>query len=56
MFDGGFCRRLIELGRADAKARRDELLEFFGDAAEDARSDDEPDLHDDPSDTFRIGT
>jgi NTE family protein len=31
MFDGGFARKLIELGRADAEARRGELLEFFAD-------------------------
>jgi NTE family protein len=36
LFDGDFARQLIELGRADARARRSELLEFFGDAAEDA--------------------
>jgi NTE family protein len=30
LFDGPFCRRLIEMGRADAKLRRDDLLEFFG--------------------------
>ena len=29
LFDGPFCRRLIEMGRADAQARRDDLLEFF---------------------------
>jgi NTE family protein len=29
LFDGPFCRRLIEMGRADAQARRDELVEFF---------------------------
>jgi NTE family protein len=29
LFDGPFCRRLIEMGRADAQARKDELLEFF---------------------------
>ncbi|MDP9149539.1 MAG: patatin-like phospholipase family protein [Myxococcota bacterium] len=29
LFDGPFCRRLIELGRADAQARRNELLDFF---------------------------
>jgi NTE family protein len=39
LFDGTFCRQLIEMGRADAKARRDELLAFFGDAADDGRSD-----------------
>jgi NTE family protein len=31
LFDGPFCRRLIDLGRADARARRDELLAFFRD-------------------------
>jgi NTE family protein len=31
LFDGPFCRRIIEMGRADAQARRDELLEFFRD-------------------------
>ena len=36
LFDGQFCRQLIEMGRADAQARRDELLAFFGDAADDA--------------------
>jgi NTE family protein len=35
LFDGQFCRQLIEMGRADAKARRDELLAFFGDAVDD---------------------
>ncbi len=32
LFDGTFCRQLIELGRADARARRDDLLAFFADA------------------------
>jgi NTE family protein len=31
LFDGTFCRRLIEMGRADAQARKDELMEFFRD-------------------------
>jgi NTE family protein len=31
LFDGPFCRRLIEMGRADAQARREELVEFFRD-------------------------
>jgi NTE family protein len=31
LFDGPFCRRLIEMGRADAQARRDDLLAFFRD-------------------------
>jgi NTE family protein len=35
MFDGNFCRQLIEMGRADAHARRDEILAFFGDAKDD---------------------
>lgn len=29
LFDGGFCKRLIDMGRADAAARREELLQFF---------------------------
>jgi NTE family protein len=29
LFDGTYASRLIDLGRADAAARRDELLEFF---------------------------
>jgi NTE family protein len=37
LFDGPFCRRLIEMGRADAQARRDELLEFFRDDTEQER-------------------
>jgi NTE family protein len=35
LFDGGFAGELIELGRADARARHDELCAFF-DAATDA--------------------
>ncbi len=35
LFDGPFCRQLIEMGRADAQARRDELLDFFGRASDD---------------------
>jgi NTE family protein len=35
LFDGAFCKQLIELGRADAKARKDDLLAFFGDRGED---------------------
>lgn len=33
LFDGSFARRLIELGRADAEAKRDEIAAFFDDAA-----------------------
>ncbi len=29
LFDGAFCRRLVELGRADAHARREQLAQFF---------------------------
>ncbi len=29
LFDGYFCRQLIEMGRSDAHARRDEILRFF---------------------------
>jgi NTE family protein len=32
LFDGAHARQLIELGRADAHARRAELLDFLGDA------------------------
>jgi NTE family protein len=35
LFDGAFTSRLIDLGRADASARRDELLAFFGEADQD---------------------
>ena len=35
LFDGAFAKRLIDLGRADAEARRHEIDEFFGSAAED---------------------
>ncbi len=34
LFDGPFCRRLIEMGRADAQARRADLMSFFGHASE----------------------
>jgi NTE family protein len=40
LFDGRFARELIEMGRADARARRDELLAFFGDKGDDARPGD----------------
>ena len=40
LFDGPFCRQLIEMGRADAHARRDSLLEFFGAAEEDGGGED----------------
>ena len=31
LFDGGFARKLMDLGRADAAARREDLLSFFAD-------------------------
>lgn len=34
LFDGQFCRQLIEMGRADARARRHEMMAFFEDASE----------------------
>lgn len=40
LFDGDFAHQLIELGRADARARRRELLDFF----------DDPDEKDEPQD------
>ena len=39
LFDGQYCRQLIEMGRADAHARRDELLAFFGDPSDDGGGD-----------------
>lgn len=35
LFDGPFAKKLIDLGRADAEARRSDLTEFFGSAADD---------------------
>ncbi|AKT41549.1 patatin-like phospholipase family protein [Chondromyces crocatus] len=35
LFDGPFTQKLIALGRADAEARKSELLTFFGSAHED---------------------
>ncbi len=46
LFDGNFARRLIELGRADAAARREELLAFFeGDEGVDDPSGGRPTIH-----------
>jgi NTE family protein len=36
LFDGEFARRLIELGRADARARHAELCAFFEDLRQNA--------------------
>lgn len=57
LFDGPFCRQLIEMGRADAQARRDELMRFFGDPSEDAEGgnpNDEPPWE--RTGSFQIGT
>ena len=35
LFDGPFTKKLIELGRADAEARKREIADFFGGASED---------------------
>lgn len=43
LFDGAFCQKLIEMGRADAHAQRDHLMDFFGPAGDD---DDGPDSED----------
>jgi NTE family protein len=62
LFDGNFCRQLIEMGRADAHARRDEIRAFFGDAREDegggGPGDDDPSgVWDKPASlTLPIGT
>lgn len=59
LFDGHFCRQLIEMGRADAHARRDEILAFFGSADEDAGpapDGDDPITYDKPSLTLPFGT
>jgi NTE family protein len=59
LFDGHFCRQLIEMGRADAHARRDEILAFFGDASDDdggALDSEDSGVWDKPSLTLPIGT
>jgi NTE family protein len=58
LFDGAFCRQLIELGRADAKARREELVAFFGDRDSDepGAADGEPQGGERNSETIRLGT
>jgi NTE family protein len=35
LFDGPFARKLIDLGRADAEARRHDIADFFGSASDD---------------------
>jgi NTE family protein len=59
LFDGHFCRQLIEMGRADAHAHRDEILAFFGDAEDDgnpALESEDSGIWDKPSLTLPIGT
>lgn len=59
LFDGHFCRQLIEMGRADAHAHRDELLAFFGDAEDDRggpMDGEDSGVWDKPSLTIPIGT
>ncbi len=59
LFDGHFCRQLIEMGRADAHARRDEILAFFGEANDDGNpsDDEESGVWDRPASlTLPIGT
>lgn len=42
LFDGGFAGQLIELGRADARARHEELCDFFAAATPSAGDDPAP--------------
>jgi NTE family protein len=60
LFDGHFCRQLIEMGRADAHAHRDEILAFFEDANDDSSGgmgdDKDSGVWDKPSLTLPIGT
>lgn len=59
LFDGHFCRQLVEMGRADAHAHRDEILAFFGDAHDDgggAMESEDSGIWDKPSLTLPIGT
>ena len=43
LFDGGFARKLIALGRADAEARKHDIAAFFGSAEEDAPAEEHED-------------
>jgi NTE family protein len=53
LFDGPFCRRIIEMGRADAHARRDKLLEFFEEQEDEGGGEE---LEERASTTLPIGT
>jgi NTE family protein len=54
LFDGQFCRQLIEMGRADARARREDLMRFFGDPDEDEGPEFDPEDTVDVSGHFSI--
>jgi NTE family protein len=57
LFDGHYCRQLIEMGRADAHAHRDEILAFFaGDDGGSGAETDDSGVWDKPSLTMPIGT
>ena len=58
LFDGHFCRQLIEMGRADAHAHRDEILAFFEDADDGSGplENEDSGVWDKPSLTLPIGT
>lgn len=59
LFDGHFCRQLIEMGRADAHAHRDEILSFFENAVDDGTGGLDPEdsgVWDRASLTLPIGT
>ena len=43
LFDGGFSRRLVDLGRSDAHARRTEILDFLADLEDQGPPGDEQD-------------
>ena len=49
MFDGQFCRQLIDMGRADARARRHEMMAFFEDGG-----DRSPPIDTDESGTWNV--
>ncbi len=43
LFDGSFAKKLIDLGRADAEARRHDIASFFGSASDDREPSASPD-------------
>jgi NTE family protein len=52
LFDGTFAKRLIDLGWADACARRDELLSFFGHASDEQKPPGAGDIDEHSGDTW----